>query len=68
MVSHQNRLPREVVAPPSLGVLKNHGDVALRDMISEHGGDGLEVGLDELKGLSNLSGSTVLFNTYWRWF
>jgi len=28
-------------------VVKNHGDVALRDVVSGHGGDGL----DDLRGL-----------------
>jgi len=27
------------------------GDVALRDMVSGHGGDGLMAGLDDLSGL-----------------
>ena len=36
---------REVVAESlSLEVLKNHVDVALMDMVSGHGGDGLMVG------------------------
>ena len=35
----------------SLQVFKNCGDVALRDMVSGHGGDGLTVGLDDLRGL-----------------
>ena len=37
----------------SLGVLEN-GKYALRDVVRGHGGDGLTVGLDDLRGLSNL--------------
>lgn len=40
-------LPREVVEFPSLEVFRNHGVVALRDMVSRHVGDGLVVGLDD---------------------
>ena len=36
---------------PSLEVFKKCVDVALRDMVSRHGGDGLAVGLVELSGL-----------------
>ena len=39
-VMNWSRQPREVVQSPSLEVFKNHGDVALRDMVSRHGGDG----------------------------
>ena len=35
------QLPREVVGSPSLEVLKNQRDVALRDVGSGHGGGGL---------------------------
>ena len=42
------RLPRKVVESLSLEVLKNRGDVALRDVVSRHGGDGLMVRCDDL--------------------
>jgi len=35
----------------SLEMFKKHVDVALRNMVSRHGGDGLMVGLDDLSGL-----------------
>jgi len=44
-------LSREVVDSPSLEVFQNCVDVALRDVVSEHGGDGLMVGLGDLSGL-----------------
>jgi len=50
-VSNWNRLPREVVQSPSVEVLKNRVDVALKDVVSRHGGDGLLVGLSDLSGL-----------------
>jgi len=51
VVVHGHRLPREMVESLSLEVLKNCGDVALRDVVSGHGGDRLGVGLGELSGL-----------------
>jgi len=38
MVRHQHRMTKEVIGSLYLEVFKNHGDVALRDMISGHGG------------------------------
>jgi len=40
-----------VVQSLPLEVFKNHVDVALRDVVSEHGGDGLMVALDDVSGL-----------------
>jgi len=37
---HWHRLPREVVKLPSLEVFQNCVDLALRDMVSGHGGMG----------------------------
>ena len=51
MVRCLYRLHREVVGSPSLEVLKKRVDVALSDMLSGHGGDGLVVGLNYLRGL-----------------
>jgi len=34
-----------------MGVVSNHGGVALRDVVSGHGGSGLMVGLDVLSGI-----------------
>lgn len=36
---------------PSLEVFMGRVDVALRDVVSGHSGDGLMVGLDHLRGL-----------------
>ena len=45
------RLPREVVESPSLEGFKKHVDVAFRTWSSRPGGDGLMIGLDDLRGL-----------------
>jgi len=40
-----------VAGSPSLEMFKNRVDVALRDVVSGHGGDGLVVGQGDLRGL-----------------
>ena len=44
-------LPRDVVGSPSLEVFRNCVDTPPRDVVSEHGGDGLTCGIDDLGGL-----------------
>ena len=44
------RLPRAVGGSPSLVGFKNRVDVALGTWLSRHGGVGLAVGLDDLRG------------------
>ena len=51
VVRHWHRLPGEVLKSLSLEVFQNCEDVALRNIIIGHGGNGLTVGLDDLRGL-----------------
>jgi len=50
-VRHWYGLHREVVKSLSPEVFKKCVVVALRDVVSGHGGDGLTVVLDDLRGL-----------------
>ena len=43
-----------------LEVFKSHGDVALGDVVSEHGGDGLRLDLMILEVFYNLNDSMIL--------
>ena len=38
---HQHRVPRERWRSPSLGMLREHRDVAPRDVVGGHGGVGI---------------------------
>ena len=44
----------------SLQIFKNHGDVALGNMVGGHGGDGLGLGLVLSVDLSNFNDSMIL--------
>jgi len=46
-----HRLPRMMVKSPSLEVFKKCGDMALRDVVSGHGGGALMVGLNDIRAL-----------------
>ena len=50
-VKRWHRLPREVVKSQSLEMFMNHGEMALRDMVSGHGGGVVAVELNDLRGL-----------------
>ena len=50
-----HRMPREVEESPCSEMLKNHGDVALRDMVIEHGGGGLGLNLGIFEVFSTLT-------------
>ena len=52
-----HRLPRELVKSLSREVFKNRVDVALRDVVSGHGGGGSVVELAGLRGSSSLDDS-----------
>ena len=43
------------------GGVQNRVDVAQRDVVSGHGGDGLVVGLDDPSGLLHLNDSMILY-------
>ena len=50
-MKHWHRLPREGVESPSLEAFKKRADMALRDVVSGHGGDALTVGQNDFRGV-----------------
>lgn len=48
---HWNTLSKEMVESLTLELFRRRVDVALRDMVSSHGSDGLMVELDDIRGL-----------------
>jgi len=63
VVMHLVGLPREVVKSASLEVLQNHGDVALRDVVSDGDGLGLDLVMSEV--FSHLNDSMILSGCRW---
>jgi len=53
----------DMVESPSLGGFRKHGDVALKDMVNGHDGNGLMVIL--LVAFSNLSNSVIQLSAYY---
>jgi len=51
LVLQWHRLHREVVGSPSLEEFQSRVDVALRDVVSGHAGNGSAVGLDDFSAL-----------------
>jgi len=51
VVLQWHRLPREVVESLTLKAFKNRGHVALRDVFTGHGGNGLMTGIGDPSGL-----------------
>lgn len=59
-VMQWQRLPEEVGESPSLEEFRSCGDVALRAVVSVHGGGGLRLGLEIWEVFSNLSNCMIL--------
>ena len=58
---------QEVGKSPSLEVFQNHRDVALRDVVSGHGGGGMRLDLGTLEVFSNLNDSVILSCGHQSW-